>query len=375
MSGDEERNRVMSRPSLCVSMISKEIRSFIRVLLRFCTVMVSLTACQQGEESAQGKNSTSPSIEANAPKAYTPPVGYTASSGDPLAALYGGTIQSATGSNQPRGLNNKALQSRFDKLKPVPLDHEFPTKWRRALKGLNEQIPLKVTSWRSKTTTRMERGQRDREIYFKLRLLGTKSDVQHLAPQALRKVKEFRVLPKKLGDQHEHIAEKGRERLLLNYSAIKSIENKVNPVLLATLKISWNLKTPEPRTLDKNCRYVHGLPQSMGEARVPWAKRRFRSTSTRRFVEWYVERSKEGLTWRATWIYRNGSYRDKAVGWWTDKLNAKSATQTSLAGMEQTWALSDGETLQWWPESDPSSMGCKIAGPLLSISTVAPTTR
>lgn len=327
----------------------------------FTLALVILTfACEQ-EPSQEEKNRVQSSKKILKP--YSPPPGYAPSSSDPLLALYGGSKGKG-----PSGMTDAKLKAEFESTLGVELGSGLPKSWRNALSKLGQSLPLKVTKWKSTTGTRMERGQQNRSITITLTALGLRSKVLSDISSSLSQLSEFRQLPKRLGDQHEHSEERHEERASLRLSLTKSSEKTTDPLSIASLELSWSRQYPNPTTLDKNCRYVHGLSPQLGEQAIDWAAQHFKSTGTRRFVEWSEEHNPKRSISLATWIYRNGSYRDKAVGWWTDQVTARGATQTSMTGMEQAWSSQHGWTIEWWPETDPSPMGCEVAGPLLSVS-------
>lgn len=332
----------------------------ISVLIYGCNLFVSDSADQGADDGLKKSQSLE---NESASKGYTPPVGYQSNGVDPLAALYGGS----KGKTQTADQSAQSLEVRFNRLSKASLRPPFPKKWRRAFEQLAQIVPLKITEWSSTTRTRMERGKRDKALKVKFVLFGQKSEVSQTPYKILKKASELKGFPQKLGDEHEHISKTKTQELRVSYDASIS-HTESNPMVLAEVTIHWSLQTPNIVVeKPKNCRYVHALEQRLSEGYVSWASQHFKSTSSRRFVEWHVEYTVKKRIWRATWIYRNGSYRDKAVGWWSDKLSRQKATQASEQGLEQVWRRKEGEEVQWWPETDPGPMGCQIAGPLLTI--------
>ena len=339
-----------------------------RLILRhfiFIMMIVFFIACR----TEQKEHSSSAEPKGNPVKTYTPPPGYESSGVDPLAALYGGKVSKKGGAK----VDDAKLKTRFEEKESITFTTEFPRKWRSALSQLNKTIPTKVTSWSLSKRTRMETGKRDQVIEVNFSLLGKRKQVTTLPIKVLSSIPQLTKLPRKLGDQHEHSYESPTEKLVMTYQATKSTEQLTNPLILANISIHWEKNTVNPKNADgKNCRYVHGLPPHIASNHVPWAEQRFKSTGTRRFVAWSISKKIKKTEWQSTWIYRNGSYRDKAVGWWTKTLNRQKAVQTSFSGMEQSWSLKNGGEVSWWPETNPGPMGCKIAGPLLTISGTIP---
>ena len=333
---------------------------FSRILI----AIYLLSGCQFNTEDHKTNDESSSSVQSNTESVYTPPPGYEASAVDPLAALYGGQV----GKKQEIEVTEDRLKKDFEALRNIPFESPFPRRWRAAFKKLNRQLPTKVTQWSANLRTRMERGQRDKEVKVQFSMIGPRSKLRVIPYKIFKALPALQSFPKKLGDQHEHISKKDTQELRITYEGTVTSENKNDPIVLAEVSISWLKSTPSTtEEKPKNCRYVHALEAQLGASDVSWAAQHFKSTSTRRFVEWSVERTSEKSSWRGTWLYRNGSYRDKAVGWWVNKLTAKKAKQLSEEGMEQEWRLKSGLNIQWWPETAPGPMGCQIAGPLLSV--------
>ena len=330
------------------------------------TLCLLTSACQNETKEDVNSSMASPVDKEPSAKIYTPPPGYAPSKSDPLLALYGGS------KSKGAKITDSKLSRRFESEKEIKLSSAFPRAWRRAISDLSKVFSVKVTQWRSTTGTRMERAKKNRSLSLTFKTLGKRTELQRNIYAHLSKIDALKTIPKRLGDHHEHLEEKGAEKLSFTYSLVKSTSHQDDPLSIATVEIEWSRERPQPNPLTKNCRYVHGLRPDLGAQTVEWAAQHFKSTSTRRFVEWTEELSPENRTWRATWIYRNGSYRDKAVGWWTDRISKRGATQRSMTGMEQVWSTSDQGTIEWWPETDPSPMGCEIAGPLLTVSSTQP---
>ena len=293
--------------------------------------------------------------------AYSKNNPYKSTGADPLAALYGGKV------GQAQSVSARDLKSRFDALSESPLVSPFPRSWKKSISHLRKKINAKVTQWSSTTRTRMERAKRDKVLQLTINCFGTRSQLEQALSQTLRGIKELKGLTINLDQTNSQVIKKGAEtaELSMNSESAQSDSNQENYLL--TLDITWRLERINPEGELKNCRYVHALEPSLAEVDVPWAKQHFKSTSTRRFVEWFVSQTGKDRAWTATWLYRNGSYRDKGVGWWTKKLKARGAKQKSSNSMEQVWTLANKLEIDWWPESDPGAMGCEIAGPLLSV--------
>ena len=326
----------------------------ILILLNFACQDQSSTQPQADEHKT---NEKTPVVVPVNPYAANP---YKSSGVDPLAALYGGQV------GQSQVMTVKDLKSIFQNLKASPLNKPFPSKWAKVLKGLSKNLSAKVTEWSSLTRTRMENGKRDKVVSFSLSLLGREQAVS-LALANLRQLGELKQLPKKFEINKQVLNISAQQTLEYSFTYDEAEDQAKQSLRLAKLEVTWRLERANPKTELKNCRYVHALEASFAEADIPWAAQHFKSTSTRRFVEWFVSQKGTERSWTGTWLYRNGSYRDKAVGWWTTKLESKGAKQKSLNGMEQVWSLPKQMEIDWWPESDPSPMGCEIAGPLLSV--------
>lgn len=297
---------------------------------------------------------------------YVPPQGYQPSQSDPLAALYGGKIPEAGETTQ--GSSRATLTASFERSRSLELNTLMPSTWRRSFIWLKSRAKLKVQAWTSREITRMEDGKRDADFSISFQLLGPRSAIKTQLLEALRKIPNLPELPQQWGDQHEHESSRGAQALSLTLSSRSDESAQDDRWTLMTVELTSRLRTPTAETKLKNCRYVHALREDYS-AHVPeWASKHFKSTSTRRFVAWEVTANLEGTVWRATWLYRNGAYRDTAIGWWTQQLERQKATQTALRGLEQTWRISDGLEISWWPETDPAPMGCEVAGPLLTFS-------
>ena len=347
-------------------MLSVQYKSLISIMV------FSLTfgqACQESESqdtSAQTKKAkdidhqTQSNSKENS-NIYATNNPYKSTGVDPLAALYGGKV----GKQQVVSVND--LKSRFDALSDSPLDSPFPRSWKKKIYLLRKTIKTKVNKWSSTVRTRMERGQRDKVVQMTLSFFGEKNQLEQSIVQTLSQIKEFKKIPRDLNQLDQKHIKQGDESLSLSFDVDSAKSSSSQESYLATLEVTWRLERSNPSGELKNCRYVHALDPGLAEATVPWAKQHFKSTSTRRFVEWFVSQVGQERAWTATWLYRNGSYRDKGVAWWTKKLIAKKAKQKSINGMEQVWSLSKQKEIDWWPESDPSPMGCEIAGPLLSV--------
>lgn len=330
-------------------------------------------ACQESSSQEDSKTLSAPKAKNNANTtqkstnlatnnyAYSPNNPYKSTGADPLAALYGGKV------GQAQSVSVKDLKSRFDSLSESPLVSPFPRAWKKSISNLRKQINAKVTKWSSTTRTRMERSKRDKVILLTINCFGTKSKLEKAISQTLSRIKELKGLKVNFDQSDSQVITRGAETAELSVSTESAQSDSNQESYLLTLDIAWRLERANPEGDLKNCRYVHALEPSLAEADVPWAMQHFKSTSTRRFVEWFVSQKGQDRSWTATWLYRNGSYRDKGVGWWTRKLEARGAKQKSSNSMEQVWTLPSKFEIDWWPESDPSAMGCEIAGPLLSV--------
>ena len=339
----------------------------MRCFSNICLAILLLLGCQSTTLDPDADQEKTTLDRPKTEHVYTPPSGYQASSVDPLAALYGGQI----GKKADSKISKASLLKDFQSLKDSTLQSPFPRRWQKAFKKLNRQIPTKVTKWSASIRTRMERGQRDQELSVRFSILGQKSKLRRIPLSIFKSIPALKSFPQHLGDQHEHIAKSKNQELRLTYEGVVTSEPSDDPTVLAEVTIHWLKTTSSSMNEDpKNCRYVHALEAGMGAKYVSWAAQHFKSTSTRRFVEWSVEQRVDQRSWRGTWLYRNGSYRDKAVGWWVKKLTAQKAKQISEEGMEQQWQLKSGLNIHWWPETDPGPMGCQLAGPLLSIEGV-----
>ena len=296
------------------------------------------------------------------PKVITHPA-YAPSTTDPLAALYGGR-DPKSGS---RKVSAADLKRRFDRVRAIPLSTPLSAKWRKPLDALTRAPHIKVSSWSYQEQTRMDRAPRNLSFKITIKAWGERAQVNREVLSALKQIRDLRgKLPRRWGDGHEHLATSRNITFKLKRSASRALDSAdpTRPVVLATFELSWERQTPTQEAT-RSCRYLPGLKPELSESFPAWAKRQFTSISTRRFIEWSLERGQREEVSRAMWIYRNGEQHDLAIRWWVQRLEQRGATRTALESLEQTWRLKRGGELSWWPETNPDPMGCQVAGSLL----------
>ena len=339
---------------LCHDAIDRQWITVVNILMMFGIFICGCT----------DKDKTPKSVEKlDMGSVYSPPQGYEASTVDPLSALYGGKLPQA---NQGTQITSQYLEKRFEAIKERPMSSVMPVSWRKAVSSLKSSTSVKVSAWSFTENTRMETRSKDMDLSLSLWLLGPRETVKASSLKALKSIPSLKGLPSSWGDQHEHHIHQGNMEAKIVVDSTSAELKSTHPTTLLSIEITWSRSHPLPKGELKNCRYIHALDQVKGERAPRWSIKHFKSTSSRRFVAWHEARSEEGWVWRATWLYRNGSYRDKAVGWWSEQLTRVKAVQIAERGLEQSWALKGGHEISWWPETEPEEMGCRVAGPLLS---------
>ena len=331
-------------------------------LLTLTSLMLTLTlsACEKKNRGGDGAESDAPS------KPAVPQVigqAHYQPGPDPLAALYG------------KG-NKKSGEEAFKALSHHPLSAPMPTVWRRAYQKLSGRTDLsvKLSAWSALERSRLDQKQGDFDVRWTLELLGERAQLKRGLQALMGSFASFKSLaPSQWGDGLEHTGRAGALSLSVNSEEQWREGERAH----LRVELRWAREAPSPgRGADlRNCRYSKGLtPPSSAE--VPtWLAKIFNTNSKRRFVEWSYQRGDdEAPRWSALWVYRNGSLRDKGVGWWTKALTTHGGTQQSMRGMAQTWRLKQAEgahgaaEVSWWSESDPSELGCLLEAPLLGVS-------
>lgn len=342
-------------------------RSYIALFTVLTLSTLGCTASQDSDE-ATGSSDRPESAPITQPALHP---AYAPSTKDPLAALYGGRDPQAGAAE----VNAADLKQRLKQIKPVELSAPLPSVWFKTLKRLSESPYVRVSRWSYHERARMDRAPRDLSIELTIKAWGKRSQVDREL-SSLRQIKSLRgKIPRRWGDGHEHVARSKNQELIIKRSSIRAADSAdpTDPTVLMTLELTWKRETPissatAPDKL-RSCRYLPGLSASDHHGFPRWSIPHFKSISTRRFIESSFERAQNATIGRATWIYRNGEQHDLAIKWWVQRLEAQKATKTSSQGLEQSWDLSSGDELSWWPETNPHPMGCKVAGSLLTFES------
>jgi hypothetical protein len=289
---------------------------------------------------------TPPPVSSKSPSTQgIPPINPAYAPGpDPLLALYGGR-------------HSKSSKESFKAVKSVEVRAPLPKLWRTLIGRLSAgDVQAKVERWSYTRRTRMTRGRQDEALSFTVHLYGPSKEIHRALSKAFSLLKK--ALPRR---PKRWMSSHSIEGAPYSWSLIRTASSD----RYATYDFTWDKTAPPPTSL-RNCRSIHTLnPPPLAHE---WMIRHFKSTGSRRFVEWSYTLDPNGERLTSLWIYRNGIYRDQGVGWWRTQLEKRGATREEMEGMSQEWRLSEGETLSWEPESDPPPLGCEVRGPFLSVT-------
>jgi len=98
-----------------------------------------------------------------------------------------------------------------------------------------------------------------------------------------------------------------------------------------------------------------------------WMKTHSRARSTRRRVAAEFSRDLEETSGEIVMLYHNGYAHDEGVNHFSGGLEKAGFTHESGSGPQQRWSHPDGGSVIFSSLNSTHDMGCRIAGPVLSI--------